>query len=55
MAQVLLRGNPVQTSGELPAVGSAAPAFNLLNSSLGKVSLDSLKGKKVVVSIFSIH
>ena len=52
MAQVLLRGNPVQTSGELPAVGSVAPAFNLVNSSLGKGSLDSLKGKKVVVSIF---
>lgn len=52
MAQVLLRGNPVSTSGELPAVGSAAPAFSLLNSSLEKISLESLKGKKVVVSIF---
>lgn len=52
MAQVLLRGNPVNTSGELPAVGSVAPAFNLLNSSLERVSLDGFKGKKVVISIF---
>ncbi|MGL4768481.1 MAG: thiol peroxidase [Formosimonas sp.] len=52
MAQVLLRGNPVQTSGDLPAVGTSAPNFSLLNSSLQKVSLADLKGKKVVVSIF---
>lgn len=52
MAQVLLRGAPVHTSGELPAVGSAAPAFNLTNAQLGKVSLDDFKGTKVVVSIF---
>lgn len=52
MAHVLLRGNPVAISGELPAVGSKAPAFNLTNSKLEKVSLDSLAGSKVVISIF---
>ena len=52
MAQVLLRGTPVNTSGELPAIGSAAPAFNLTNNKLEKISLASLAGQKVVISIF---
>ena len=52
MAQVLMRGNPVQTSGNLPAVGSIAPAFELLNAKLETISLASLAGKKVVISIF---
>ncbi len=29
MAQVTLKGNPVHTSGELPAVGAKAPDFRL--------------------------
>lgn len=52
MAQVLMRGTPVQTSGNLPAVGSIAPAFELLNAKLETISLASLTGKKVVISIF---
>jgi thiol peroxidase len=52
MAQVLMRGTPVQTSGNLPAVGSIAPAFELLNAKLETISLASLAGKKVVISIF---
>ena len=39
MAQVKLKGNPVQTSGDLPAVGSAAPDFKLTGTDLGDVSL----------------
>ena len=52
MAQVLLRGNPVNTSGELPAIGSNAPAFTLVNAQLGEVQLSDFAGKKVVVSMF---
>ena len=52
MAQVLMRGTPVQTSGNLPAVGSIAPAFELLNAKLETISLAGLAGKKVVISIF---
>lgn len=52
MAQVLMRGTPVQTSGNLPAVGRIAPAFELLNAKLETISLASLAGKKVVISIF---
>ena len=52
MAQVTLGGNPVNTSGELPSVGSAAPSFSLTGADLGDVTSDSLAGKNVVLNIF---
>jgi thiol peroxidase len=52
MAQVTLRGNPMNTNGELPAVGSSAPAFSLVGSDLSEITSDSLAGKKVVLNIF---
>lgn len=35
MAQITLRGNAINTVGELPAVGSPAPAFTLTGGDLG--------------------
>jgi thiol peroxidase len=52
MAQITLRGNPINTVGELPAVGSSAPAFTLTGGDLGAVSSDQLDGKAVVLNIF---
>ena len=52
MAQVTLRGNPFSTNGELPAVGSDAPAFSLVGSDLSEITSDSLAGKNVVLNIF---
>jgi thiol peroxidase len=52
MAQITLRGNPINTVGELPAVGSPAPAFNLVGTDLGAVSNDQFGGKPVVLNIF---
>jgi len=52
MAQVKLKGNPVQTSGELPAVGSMAPDFKLTGTDLGDMSLEQFKGKRVVLNMF---
>lgn len=52
MASVTLRGNPFDTSGELPSVGSAAPAFSLVGRDLSEVSNETLAGKKVVLNIF---
>ena len=52
MAQVTLKGIPVQTSGELPAVGAAAPDFTLTKMDLTELSLSELKGKRVVLNIF---
>ncbi|MBW0016196.1 MAG: thiol peroxidase [Mycobacterium sp.] len=52
MAQITLRGNPINTVGELPAVGSQAPAFNLTGADLGSVSNDQFGGKPVLLNIF---
>jgi thioredoxin-dependent peroxiredoxin len=52
MAQVTLGGNPVNTSGNLPAVGSPAPAFTLTKTDLSDVSLADYAGKQVVLNIF---
>jgi thioredoxin-dependent peroxiredoxin len=52
MGQVTLRGNAVSTSGELPKVGSTAPAFQLTRSDLSEVSLADLAGQRVVLNIF---
>lgn len=52
MAHITLRGNPVDTVGDLPAVGSAAPAFTLVKTDLTEVSLRDVAGKRVVLNIF---
>jgi thiol peroxidase len=52
MAQITLGGNPINTSGDLPAVGSKAPDFILTNTALGDVSLKDFAGKKVILNIF---
>jgi thioredoxin-dependent peroxiredoxin len=52
MATVTLRGNPVQTSGELPAKGSKAPDFKLVNPDLKDVSLADFAGKKKILNIY---
>ncbi|BBX16320.1 lipid hydroperoxide peroxidase [Mycolicibacterium duvalii] len=52
MAQITLRGNPINTVGELPAVGSPAPGFTLVGTDLGTVSADQFRDKPVLLNIF---
>jgi thiol peroxidase len=52
MSQTTIRGNPVTTAGDLPTVGSPAPAFTLTRSDMSSVSLADLAGKRVVLSTF---
>ena len=52
MAQVTLRGNPIQVTGELPQAGQKAPAFSLVGADLSDVTLASLAGKRKVLNIF---
>lgn len=52
MAETALRGNPIQTSGDLPSVGSSAPSFTLTGSDLGAVTSEDLAGQRVVLNIF---
>lgn len=51
MATITLQGNEIHTNGELPAVGSQAPAFTLVNTDLQDVTLDTWKGKKKLLNI----
>ncbi|MCV4282962.1 thiol peroxidase [Pseudomonas capsici] len=52
MAQVTLKGNPVQIAGDLPKTGSAAPAFKLVGAGLADVTLADFAGKRKVLNIF---
>ena len=52
MAQITLKGNPVNTIGTLPEVGSQAPDFKLTKTDLSDVSLKDFTGKRVVLNIF---
>lgn len=52
MAEITLKGNAINTIGNLPTVGSKAPDFTLVASNLSKVSLNDFKGTKLVLNIF---
>ena len=52
MAKITLQGNPFDTLGSLPAVGSKAPDFKLSASDLSVKSLQDFEGKKLVLNIF---
>lgn len=52
MAKVTLKGNPLNTSGDLPKVGSMAPAYTLVRTDLSEVSAKDLAGQRVVLNIF---
>ncbi len=51
MATVTFKGNPVNTNGDLPTVGAAAPEFKLVNGQLQDVGLADFAGKKKLMSI----
>lgn len=52
MATITLKGNPIETSGDLPAAGSKAPDFALVSDDLGEATLSTFAGKTVVLNIF---
>lgn len=52
MATITLKGNPIETVGDLPTAGSAAPGFALVGTDLSELKLSDLAGKKVVLNIF---
>lgn len=52
MSTVTLGGNPVHTNATLPAIGSAAPQFQLVGNDLSDVSLQDFKGQRVILNIF---
>ena len=52
MAQIFFQEIPVNTYGELPAVGTKAPGFTLVGGDLKEITLDQFTGKRVVLNIF---
>ena len=52
MAQITLQGNPVQTVGNLPAVGLEAPSFKLVKTDLSEASMQDFAGKNIILNIF---
>ncbi len=52
MAQTALGGNPVNTAGDLPAVGSPTPDFTLTKADLSDITSVDLAGQRVVLNIF---
>ncbi len=52
MAETAFRGTPVQTVGELPAVGVTAPTFALVGLDLSDVTSEGLSGTRVVLNVF---
>lgn len=51
MSTITFKGNPVHTSGSLPAVGAKAPDFRLTTGTLSEVSLADFAGKVKIVNI----
>ena len=52
MAKITLKGNEINTSGELPVIGSSASNFSLIGTDLSAKTLNEFKGKKLVLNIF---
>ncbi|MFT4645137.1 MAG: thiol peroxidase [Planctomycetota bacterium] len=52
MAQITLKGNPINTIGELPKIGEKAKDFALVQNNLSSVSLKDFEGQRLVLNIF---
>ena len=52
MASITLGGNQINTSGELPKVGSKLADFKLVKNDLSIASLADFSGSKLVLNIF---
>ncbi len=52
MAKITLKGNPINTLGDLPAKGTSSPDFKLVKTDLSEVSLANYEGKRKVLNIF---
>ncbi|MDT8403370.1 thiol peroxidase [Sulfuriflexus sp.] len=51
MTTITLKGNEINTNGDLPAIGSQAPDFKLVDAELNDRSLADYAGKKKLLNI----
>ncbi len=52
MAQITLKGKPIETTGSLPDVGTEAPLFVLTKTDLSDVGTKDFPGKTLVLNVF---
>jgi thiol peroxidase len=52
MADLTFKNNPIKTLGDFPEVGDNVANFKLVTAGLVEISLDDLRGKKVIFNIF---
>ncbi|MDP2722406.1 MAG: thiol peroxidase [Bacteroidales bacterium] len=52
MSEITLKGNKINTIGNLPGVGSSAPEFKLVAKDLSVKTLADYKGIRLVLNIF---
>lgn len=52
MANITLGGNPAETLGQLPAVGSKAPDFKLTATDMSTKTMSDFKGHTLLLNIF---
>lgn len=52
MAKITLGGNPTETSGDLPKIGSQTPDFKLVATDLSTKTLTDFKNTRLILNIF---
>lgn len=52
MAKITLKGNPLNTLGNLPEVGTQLKDFDLIKNDLSHTTLADFAGKKLILNIF---
>lgn len=52
MATLTLKGNTIHSKGDLPAIGSMLPDFELSKSDFSKATLKDFAGSKIVMNVF---
>lgn len=52
MADLLFKGSPIQTEGDLPQVGSLMADAILVKNDLSRTKLSDYRGQKLILSIF---
>ena len=51
MATLTFKGNPINTNGDLPAIGETAPDFKLVTAESKDITLADFAGKKKLLNI----
>jgi thioredoxin-dependent peroxiredoxin len=52
MAKITLKGNPINTMGDLPKIGEQIKDFELVKNDLSRVTLKDFSGSRLVLNIF---